>query len=137
MKVDARFENPLLQTRDDLFSRCVRLLAESCVLSNRALLSEQRALGRPIPELYKSGVRYQNEPMGRPDELVDIPTILLRRWGDCLHLCCWRVAELREAGESKARIRIKRKRSGQRRIFHVQVRRANGTVEDPSKLLGM
>lgn len=91
-----------------------------------------------VPPLYESGVRYQNEPKGTIEEFATIPVILARGWGDCDDLAPWRVAELREQGE-KARVRLqwkKSRRSGQR-MYHVVVRRADGRIEDPSKLLGM
>lgn len=139
MKVDIRLVNPMLRSRDDLFSRVARCLAEAAILSNRALIADRKAQGKPLPSIYSGIVRYQNEVPGKPDECVDIPTIIQRGHGDCLHLSCWRVAELREKGE-KARIIITRQRSKitpNKRIFHVLVRRGDGSKEDPSKLLGM
>lgn len=140
MKVNVRLDNPLLKTDDALFSRCVRLVAESAVLSNRALLREAKRKGKPIPPLFKSGVRYENEPPGMVDECLDIPKILRQGHGDCLHLSAWRVAELREQGEKRARIRVTFKKSRlnpKKRIFHVLVRRGSGLIEDPSEILGM
>ena len=138
MKIDVRLYNPELRTRDDLFSRAARCVAEAAILSNRALIRARKEAGKPLPLLYDTGVLYKNEEPGRPDECLDIPKILIQGHGDCLHLSCWRVAELRERGE-KAKIIITRKRSknGQKRVFHVLVRRGNGKKEDPSKLLGM
>lgn len=137
MKINVRFSNPLLKSRDDLFSRVVRFIAEAAILSNRTLIQEGVKKKKPIPALYKSGVRYKNEPEGRPDESLDIPKILIQGHGDCFHLCAWRVAELREAGE-KAKIRLTcKRRKDDKRVFHVQVRRGNGDIEDPSRILGM
>jgi len=62
--------------------------------------------------------------------------VLSRGWGDCDDLAPYRVAELQEAGE-KAKIRITWRRVGKRRTYHVLVRRADGRIEDPSRLLGM
>lgn len=96
--------------------------------------------GRRVPLLYQSGVRYAEEPWNangaRVEEFADIPTVYARRWGDCDDLAPWRVAELRAMGEpAKIRITWKTLKSG--RLFHVLVRRANGQIEDPSKILGM
>ena len=89
------------------------------------------------PPLYRSGVRYRNEdPTKGYEDFAIIPAILGRGWGDCDDLCPWRVAELQEQGE-KAGIRIKWKRTPNGKLYHVQVRRANGTIEDPSRILGM
>lgn len=107
-----------------------------------------------IPDLYQAGVVFRREPWaGVVDEFADIPTILERGWGDCDDLVSYRVAWLKERAygfdqrgrEPDAGIKIywrKPRRSaafnGKRgRLFHAQVRRQNGEVEDPSRLLGM
>jgi hypothetical protein len=91
-----------------------------------------------VPSLYSSGVRYQEEPEGTVEEFATIPVVLKRKWGDCDDLAPWRCAELRETGEN-AHIRIiwKKSRITGRRMYHVVVRRADGTIEDPSARLGM
>lgn len=138
MRIHLRLTNPLLRTDSVLFARVVRCVIEAVILNNVAYLRHRAGLSRPVPLLYESGVRYRDEPHDRPDEALDIPAILAQGHGDCMHLCAWRVAELREGGESRARIRLTYKRvSPQKRIFHVQVRRGDGTIEDPSKKLGM
>jgi len=48
-------------------------------------------------------------------------------------LACWRAAELRQHGE-RARVLVKQVKP---RLFHVVVLRQDGTIEDPSKRLGM
>jgi len=95
-----------------------------------------------VPLLYQSGVIYQNDNDGKPGQLDffdDIPVILDRGWGDCLHLSCWRVAELLEQGH-RASVAVDCppfSRPGELRTFHVLVRRARGVLECPSSLLGM
>ena len=62
------------------------------------------------------------------------------REGDCKVLACWRAAELQLAGEHAIAFpRIKRQTIGRRwrNIAHILVRRGNGAIEDPSRLLGM
>jgi hypothetical protein len=89
------------------------------------------------PLLYASGVRYQQEPPGlNYEDFAIIPAMLRRGWGDCDDLCPWRISELRNFGENAA-VRIKWKRTGRGKLYHIQVRRADGTIEDPSALLGM
>jgi hypothetical protein len=87
--------------------------------------------GRPIPPIYASGVRYDrrdaNERWQLPSETF------ARRRGDCEDLACWRAAELRARGE---RAHVGVRRTGPR-VLHAIVVRANGSVEDPSKRLGM
>lgn len=137
MRINVRLSNPLLKHNDALFSRCVRLMCEAAILSNRALIQECSRAGKPVPPLYRAGVQYQNEPEGIPDECLDIPKIARQGHGDCFHLSCWLVAELREKGE-KATIRLTwKRRDDGTRLFHVLVRRGNGKIEDPSKKLGM
>ncbi len=92
-----------------------------------------------VPLLYESGVRYEEEPNdGSPEEFASIYKVITRGWGDCDDLAPWRCAELRHGGErAKIRITWRRRKNGQR-VFHVVVRRGDGTtIEDPSALLGM
>lgn len=110
----------------------LRPILNALVEANRRFLRAHN-----VPGIYESGVRYANEPPGTIEEFAAIPVMLKRGWGDCDDLAPWRVAELREQGEM-ARIRIQWKpmRDG-RKMFHVLVRRADGSLEDPSALLGM
>ncbi len=112
-----------------------------------------------VPLLYESGVKYREEPSGKlcfkqaqrshvgkdfaigltgpVEDFAAIPVVIGRMWGDCDDLAPWRCAELREQGEkAKIKVQWKRTRSGSK-LFHIVVRRANGTIEDPSKRLGM
>lgn len=90
-----------------------------------------------VPLLYSSGVRYQNEPKEWPNECFDtIPKVIERGWGDCDDLAPWRCAELRKAGE-RAKIRIQWKRLPTGKLYHIVVRREDGRIEDPSRILGM
>lgn len=94
-----------------------------------------------VPRLYESGVRYQEEPLtnqaslnsGAPqrvEEFAAIPAILEKGWGDCDNLAPWRVAELREAGEpAKIRVQWKRHPGTGQKLYHIVVRRADGSVE--------
>ncbi|MGH7285010.1 MAG: hypothetical protein ACRELY_26075 [Polyangiaceae bacterium] len=88
------------------------------------------------PDLYTSGVRYVEEPPGR-DDWQDIPETLELRNGDCEDLGCWRVAELRVREHENAQPFVRKSWSGAHTIFHVAVRRADGRLEDPSRILGM
>jgi hypothetical protein len=96
-----------------------------------------------IPSLYTSGVRYRPEPWGKGiEEFADAVTVLKRGWGDCDDLAPWRTAELREAGDAAAGLKISWKtRIGKDgkpfRGFHVVTRHGDGRVEDPSRYLGM
>lgn len=88
---------------------------------------------RPLPMLYASGVRYVREPRGRErwqtaEETAD------RKQGDCEDLVAYRVAELWSLGERAARPYCYSPRPG---LIHCQVKRADGSIEDPSAKLGM
>lgn len=86
-----------------------------------------------LPPLYKSGVEYRPEPNrgSGVEDFADPWTCNHRGWGDCDDLVIWRLAELIASGERCPAPQVRR--AGAR--MHVLVRRANGTVEDPSKIL--
>jgi len=107
-------------------------LLEALTAVNMAWLREHDG----APWLYRSGVRYEEEPPGR-DEWQDIPETIARREGDCEDLACWRLAELRVREGEHATPFVKHAVLGPRTIYHVAVRRADGRLEDPSRILGM
>lgn len=128
-RIQVQLRSPALDDWE-VFSRMARAALEAVVLVNRVTM--QRFA---VPRLYKSGVVYAMEPAGT-ESFVDCTTVLKRGHGDCAHLCAYRVAELREQGD-KAMLRITFKRLPGKRLFHVQVRRENGRIEDSSRRLGM
>lgn len=86
----------------------------------------------PGPPLYASGVRYQREPRGR--EWWQLPSETRReKSGDCEDLAGYRVAELQLSGEP-AKLLLRRISGG---LWHAMVKRGDGSIEDPSKRLGM
>jgi len=90
-----------------------------------------------VPPLYKSGVRYEEEPPGQED-WQDIPTTLKLKVGDCEDLACWRAAELQVRHGIKAMpIFIWKVRPSGGYLYHIQVKLPDGRVEDPSRALGM
>lgn len=97
------------------------------------------------PALYRSGVRYAQEPPGIED-FCDIPTILQsfhqrnpgeRVFVDCEDLAAWRAAELRLAGVRAVPTFNFSPMIGGGASFHVQTLRPDGVIEDPSVRLGM
>lgn len=145
--------------------RNVALLArwhlEGIVLANRLFL--RRNWGR-VPDLYASGIRFRNEPWAggqlQIEEFARYEDLLQpnRLWADCAQLVAARVAWQREklwraltaAGMPEAeadrraraaygiKIYWRIYHEGQPnevRLFHVQVRNPDGSVEDPSRLL--
>jgi hypothetical protein len=130
--------------RSKVLGLAIRPILESCVLNDMLYLH----LHKNVPALYASGVRYENEPSwtfeGEPvEEFALIPIVIARGWGDCDDLAPWRVAELRLRQKENAKIRIQWQRPTRpdgtkgRKYFHIVVRRADGSVEDPSAKLGM
>lgn len=91
------------------------------------------------PPLYASGVRYVGEPPAS-ERWLTVPEMLAVGHGDCEDTVSWRVAELRAAGERGARafwVSFPPSTPNGWMLYHVLVRRADGRVEDPSRLLGM
>lgn len=95
---------------------------------------------RKLPQLYRSGVYYEREdakqcwlPMkGGCEDWLSAEQVIAQGKGDCEDLACYRAAELILKGERARAIPI-RTRIG----WHIVVRRADGTREDPSRVLGM
>lgn len=87
-----------------------------------------------LPPLYESGVEYEAEPWGSESWLTP-REVLARRAGDCEDLAAWRAAELRVAGVDPA-ARPVLIHTGPN-SYHAVVRLADGTLEDPSAVLGM
>jgi len=116
-----------------LFATFVRSLLAALVMVDYLSIKADPSL----PSLYSSGVVFGREPRG-VETFVDLHEVRRKGWGDCAHLAAWRCAELRAKGE-RATLRVTWQVDPARRlrIFHVLVRRADRSVEDPSKLLGM
>jgi hypothetical protein len=94
---------------------------------------------RPLPSLYNAGVRYQREPVCRTngvehicEEWLTAHEVAARGWGDCDDLGPWRAAELRLLGEPAQAV-PRPSAAG----WHIVVRRADGSIDDPSARLGM
>jgi len=87
------------------------------------------------PALYEAGVRYRAEPFPR-EEWRGIAEVLRDRYGDCEDLACWRVAELVVRGVRAAPV-FRHRQVRRLSVYHILVRHPDGTVEDPSALLGM
>ena len=91
--------------------------------------------GNPsTPSLYESGVRYGREPVNVREEFCSIPAVIDQGWGDCDDLAPWRSAELVVRERIEARPVVKVIRPG---LFHIVVMLPDGTIEDPSRRLGM
>lgn len=102
-------------------------LAKGLVALNREILKRET-----LPPLYSrgAGVHYKPEGAGR-ERWQTALQVMGAGYGDCEDLAAWRAAELQNRGEL-ARVTIVR--TGPRR-FHAVVRRGDGSIEDPSKIL--
>lgn len=113
------------------------LALTSLVMANRLYLETHP----DCPGLYESGVRYLRDADKGTQESPDaelwltIPDCIAYGGADCKVLAAWRVAELQEQGEAAVPLLIEPRPGG--RTWHVVVRRGDGSIEDPSKLLGM
>jgi hypothetical protein len=91
------------------------------------------------PGIYDAGIRYLRDADGAsqetpPSELwLTVPDCIASGGADCKVLAAWRVAELRERHGEHARCVLSR----HGRLWHVRVARSDGTIEDPSRILGM
>lgn len=102
-------------------------------LEAHAFRAQEQLLGGRYPSLYRSGVRYSRP--GRDDRWRTPREVLQRGAGHCPDLAAWRVAELRVTGEDpRATLAVRR---GGASLGHVVVRRGDGSIEDPSAVLGM
>lgn len=121
-------------------SRATMLPAlEALAQLNEELMERMREeTGREPTPLYASGVRYRPEPPGQEDWDTCMQ-VYPRGWGDCEDLAGIRVGELRRAGETSARADTYRSRirPDGSAVWHAIVVRGDGTLEDPSQLLGM
>jgi hypothetical protein len=99
---------------------------------NEELMTRSNVAGAAYPPLYESGVRYKNEPRDVWRHCADV---LGEKWGDCEDLSAYRAAELRVSGEDPGAA-VRTYQSGPGR-YHAIVRRGDGSLEDPSRELGM
>lgn len=83
--------------------------------------------------LYESGVDFALPPShGTGLEHFALPPVVYaRRKGDCDQLVIWRLIELHAQGEPSAACKCDYIHSA----MHVRIRRADGRVEDPSRIL--
>lgn len=122
------------KTRLTLTIAISSLSAVQVFLTALQLVDQDQLRSGRYPALYRSGVRYQREPRGREDWQT-VSRAYRAKVADCEDLAAWRAAELVVTGEdSGARAVIKRVRPG---LIHCLVMRGNGSMEDPSRLLGM
>lgn len=99
-----------------------------CALNFR-LMTAARGLGGGFPPLYRSGIVYRREQ--GTEDWQNAMKLLRTRRGDCEDLACYRVGELRSLGELAMADVVPTVRG----TFHAVVRREDGSIEDPSRVL--
>lgn len=105
---------------------------ETATRANQALLASGKI--PPIKSAIRQGVRWKPEPPGTGESLDLAHEVIGRGWGDCDDLAPWLAAEMRGAGDPKARaIAV---RSGKTR-WHALVEDGRGQRHDPSLWAGM
>lgn len=158
-----RFLVSLHDIRDDAkLAQLGNALLETIVENNCELLQRYQELPplfksgvRFRDEPWATG---QTRLPGGLEQFTHLLEVLDRGWGDCAQLCAWRVAELRVGGwrtpdaprgeraTLRYYIRARCPACGdqdcpdsshpeRRRNYHVEMRRADGRIEDPSQLL--
>lgn len=88
------------------------------------------------PKIYESGVSYIYKDSIEAPAWQDVATCIAKKTGDCKDFAAWRCAELLEQGVA-CRPVIQWRKVGDAYRFHALVLYQDGTLEDPSKLLGM
>jgi hypothetical protein len=116
-----------------------KALVEAVAVQNEFLMKATKA---GFPKLYESKVTFRNETLaGRGlEEIATALTVLKRSWGDCDDLVAYRIAELRAQGvaaTAKVYVKAHRVKGKPIRLYHVEVRLPDGSVEDPARYLGM
>lgn len=86
--------------------------------------------GVQVPLLYEAGIRYRQPGKLRWHTLADVYDL---RRGDCKDLVAVRLAELRHYDSEPATAYVYETR--RRGSWHAVVRRADGSIEDPSRIL--
>lgn len=108
----------------------IESVAEGLTALNYRMMHIASVGGGGFPALYDSGIVYRREPIGK-EEWQSAANLLRTGEGDCEDLAAYRAAELRFEGEP-ATVAIVRTRRGS---FHAVVRRGDGRIEDPSRIL--
>lgn len=95
---------------------------------------------KPLPDIYKTGVRYAREPFGQRDgrkliceEWITAHEAMTRGIADCEDLASWTAAQRRLEGDELAQAIPRPSAAG----WHIVVRLGDGSIEDPSAKLGM
>ena len=125
--------------KSGVLSRRTSELIMGRLLSLQTLVNVEYLRTHPdTPALYDSGLRYAAEGAYN-EEWKSIPVALTGDVLDCEDAATFRAAELIASGEDPEARAVFRGRmiAPGRRLYHVVTRRGDGTIEDPSRVLGM
>lgn len=100
---------------------------EAMTALNTAIIHAQQ-----LPSVYDVA-RYRREPRGR-EQWWTASRIVREGYDDCEGLSCYRAAELRVYDGEPARVTVIPIRRG---LLHAVVQRADGSIEDIARALGM
>lgn len=122
MKTEIEFDRYGMTSEE--VARFVGEVVETLVLRNIQYLHNH-----PRLRLFDAKIRYAESLVWR-----DVPHVLKNGCGDCKSIVPWRLAELRSLGEDAL---VQVVVLDEARLFHLQVVREGGDVEDTCLLLGM
>ena len=117
----------MIPLRMNLTRNQARFMLACLVKLNRSII--RRGSFKP---LLQSGVRYRRES-GTGEQWQTIDQLYRRGEGDCEDLATARCAQLQEQGVNCT---VELLRTG-RRLLHAVVKLPDGTIDDPSRALGM
>lgn len=117
--------------RSRTLALAIKPILEALVMVDQIFLRTHR-----VAHPYSGCLRYRPEPDDGVEEFASAPVVYKRGWGDCDDLAPLLCAWYRNRGE-KAKIRVQWKRTSKGKLYHILVRREDGTIEDPSRILGM
>jgi hypothetical protein len=124
------------QQKQALAHRTLRLLLGALTIIDCDILRRYPML----PRLYdpRMAVYYEVEPNGRED-WQDVLTNFRRKSADCEDLASHRAAELQVKDGLNAWpcFTYKVRRTNGSHLYHIQTRYPDGSIEDPSRILGM
>lgn len=115
------------------FAAFIRHGLENLIMANRWAYRQDPKL----PSVYAAGVVYRREPRGY-EQFLDVTSVLERGHCDCedasAAVVAWRIER---TGELCQPVITWQPKGPNSTLFHITVRRADGSREDPSKLMGM
>lgn len=128
-----RLESPGFGSDPEQYAEFVRNGLRNLIMANEYAYRSDPLL----PGIYAAGVEYRREPPGY-EQFKDVVAVLHDGYGDCEDLACAQAAyRTIRTGEKCSPLVTWQQRAPGQWLYHITVLRADGTREDPSRLLGM